>query len=81
MLICPQKPTQQYLNATQALTQYVARVNPTGTDYGFDRDMQIEQELCNMNEYLMNEDFLDDTDFEMPPSLGITSSNSTAGSD
>ena len=59
----------------------MARVNPTGTDYGFDRDMQIEQELCNMNEYLMDEDFLDDTDFEMPPSLGITNSNSTAGSE
>ena len=43
--------------------------------------MQFEQELCNLNELLMDEDYLDDTDFEMPPSLGNTNSNSTAGSD
>lgn len=29
----------------------------------------------------MDEDFLDETDFEMPPSLGNTNSTSTAGSE
>ena len=34
-----------------------------------------------MNEYLMDEDFLNDAHFEMPPSLANTNSSSTAGSD
>ena len=43
--------------------------------------MQFEQELCNMNAYLMDEDFLEENEFEMPPSLENTNSSSTAGSE
>lgn len=65
----------------QILANFKPRVNPTGADYGFERDLQFEQELLNLNEYLKDEDFLDESDFEMPPLLGNTNSSSTAGSD